>query len=47
MWVVFAILLVLWLLSIQFYLPVLMILALFAAMLVSAAVALLPARELK
>lgn len=44
MWIVFSIFLVLWIVSIHFYFPVLFILALFAAMLATAAIALLPAR---
>ncbi len=45
MWILFSILLVLWLLSIQFYFPVMFILVLFAGMLVAAGVALMPAGE--
>ncbi len=46
MWIVFTVFLVLWLLSIQLYFPVLFILALFACMLVTAGVALMPASGL-
>jgi hypothetical protein len=45
MWIVFSIFLVLWVLSIQFYFPVLFILGLFACVLTTAGLALIPARE--
>ncbi len=45
MWIVFSLCLVLWILSIHFYFPVLFILALFAAVLASAGLTLLPARR--
>lgn len=45
MWIVFSIVLVLWILSVQFYLPVPVILALFAALVGCATVALLPVRR--
>lgn len=47
MWIIFAILLVLWILGIHFYVPFLLTLALFAAMLITAGVALMPAKELE
>ncbi|MGZ4833858.1 MAG: hypothetical protein ACXVZQ_13090 [Terriglobales bacterium] len=45
MWIVFSFLLLLWVLSIHLYFPVLAILGLFAGMLLTAGLALLPARE--
>lgn len=45
MWIVFAILLVLWILSVHFYLPVAVILGLFAALVGCATVALMPVRR--
>jgi hypothetical protein len=47
MWIIFAVLLVLWMLGIHFYVPFLLTLALFAAMLITAGVALMPAKELE
>lgn len=47
MWIIFAVLLVLWILGIHFYVPFLLTLALFAAILITAGVALLPAEELE
>jgi len=45
MWVLSAIFLLLWVLSIHFYFPALLILALFAGMLVTAGLALIPAKD--
>jgi hypothetical protein len=45
MWIVFSFFLLLWILSIHLYFPVLAILGLFAFMLLTAGLALLPARE--
>jgi hypothetical protein len=47
MWIVFSFFLVLWMLSIHFYFPVLFILALFACMLVTAGLALIPVSNLE
>jgi hypothetical protein len=47
MWLIFAVLLVLWVLGIHFYVPFFFTLALFAAMLIAAGFALLPSEELK
>ncbi len=47
MWLIFAVLLVLWVLGIHFYVPFIFTLALFAAMLVAAGIALLPEKELR
>ncbi len=47
MWIIFSMLLVLWVLSVEFYLPVLFILALFAGMLITAGLAMMPAGELE
>jgi hypothetical protein len=45
MWILSAIFLALWVLSVHFYFPVLVILALFAGMLITAGMAMLPAEE--
>ncbi len=42
MWIVFAVFLVLWVLSIQLYFPVAFIMAMFACMLAAAGMALMP-----
>ena len=47
MWLIFAVLLVLWMAGIHFYVPFVFTLILFAAMLVAAGVALLPEEELR
>jgi hypothetical protein len=47
MWFIFAVLLVLWVLGIHFYVPFIFTLALFAAMLITAGIALLPSEELR
>ena len=47
MWLIFAVLLVLWVLGIHFYAPFLLTLALFAALLITAGVALMPSEELR
>jgi hypothetical protein len=47
MWLIFAVLLVLWVLGIHFYVPFIVTLALFAAMLLTAGVALMPPDELR
>lgn len=47
MWFVFAVLLVLWVLGIHFYVPFVFTLALFAGMLIAAGIALLPGEELR
>ena len=47
MWLIFAVLLVLWVVGIHFYVPFLLTLALFAAMLVAAGIAMLPSEELR
>lgn len=47
MWIIFAVLLVLWLLGIQFYVPFVVTLALFAAMLTAAAIAMTPSEMLE
>jgi hypothetical protein len=47
MWIIFAVLLILWLLGIHFYVPFLLTLALFAGMLITAGVALMPSDSLK
>lgn len=47
MWVIFALLLVLWVLGIHFYVPFLVTLALLAAMLTVAGLALLPKEMLE
>lgn len=45
MWIVFSIVLVLWMLSVHFYMPVPIILGLFAALVGCATVALIPVRR--
>ncbi len=45
MWVVFAIVAALWVLSVNLYMPIPMIIVLFAAMITSAAVAVMPVRS--
>ncbi len=45
MWILSAIFLALWVLSVHFYFPVLVILALFAGMLITAGWAMLPDKE--
>lgn len=45
MWILSAVFLALWVLSINFYFPVLVILALFAGMLITAGLAMIPAEE--
>jgi len=45
MWVLSAIFLALWVLSIHFYFPVLLILALFAGLLITAGLAMIPAEK--
>jgi hypothetical protein len=47
MWFVFAVLLVLWVLGIHFYVPFIFTLILFAAMLVAAGIAMMPSDSLK
>ena len=47
MWFIFAVLLVLWVLGIHFYVPFVFTLILFAAMLVAAGIAMLPEEELR
>ena len=47
MWLIFVVLLVLWLLGIHFYVPFIVTLALFAAMLSAAGIALLPSERLR
>lgn len=47
MWIVSAIFLALWVLSIHFYFPVLVIMGLFAGMLITAGWAMLPAGEME
>jgi hypothetical protein len=47
MWLIFAVLLVLWVVGIHFYVPFVLTLALVAAMLVVAAIALLPEEEFR
>ena len=47
MWLIFAVLLVLWVLGIHFYIPFVFTLILFAAMLVAAGIAMLPEEELR
>ncbi len=47
MWLVFAVLLVLWVLGIHFYVPMAFTLVLFAGMLVAAGIALMPSEELR
>ena len=47
MWLIFAVLLVLWVVGIHFYVPFLLTLALFAAMLIVAGIAMLPEEELR
>ena len=47
MWIVFAVLVLLWILGIHFYVPFLLTLALFAAMLVVAGIAMLPEEEFR
>ena len=47
MWIVFAVLVLLWILGIHFYVPFLLTLALFAAMLIAAGIAMLPAEDLR
>jgi hypothetical protein len=47
MWLIFAVLLILWVAGIHFYVPFLVTLALFAAMLTVAGIALLPSEELR
>ena len=47
MWLIFALLLVLWVLGIHFYVPFLLTLLLFAAMLVVAGIAMMPEEELR
>lgn len=42
MWIIFAILLVLWILGIHYYVPFLLTLALLAGMLITAGMALMP-----
>lgn len=45
MWILSAVFLVLWLVSVNFYAPVLLILALFAGMLITAGLALTPTQK--
>lgn len=45
MWILSAIFLALWVLSVHFYFPVLVILALFIGMLITAGLAMLPAED--
>ena len=47
MWIIFALLLVLWVLGIQFYVPFFVTLALFAGMLTAAGLALAPVEKLE
>ncbi len=47
MWILFSLFLLLWVLSIEFYFPVLFILGLFACMLITAGLAMMPASELE
>jgi hypothetical protein len=47
MWFIFAVLLVLWVLGIHFYVPFVFTLLLFAGMLIAAGIALLPSEELR
>lgn len=47
MWLIFAVLLVLWVLGIHFYAPLAFTLVLFAAMLVTAGIAMIPSDRLK
>ena len=47
MWLIFAVLLVLWVLGIHFYAPLAFTLLLFVAMLVTAGVAMVPEDELR
>ena len=47
MWIIFAVLVILWILGIHFYVPFLLTLALFAAMLIAAGMAMLPAEDLR
>ncbi len=47
MWFVFTFFLLLWIVSIEFYFPVLFILGLFAAMLITAGLALVPGEALE
>ena len=47
MWIIFAVLVILWILGIHFYVPFLLTLALFAAMLIAAGIAMLPAEDLR
>lgn len=47
MWLIFAVLLVLWVAGIHYYVPFVFTLVLFAAMLVTAGIALMPEEELR
>jgi len=47
MWLIFAVLLVLWVVGIHFYVPFVLTLALFAAMLIAAGIAMLPSEEFR
>lgn len=47
MWLIFAVLLMLWVLGIHYYIPFVFTLVLFAAMLVAAGVAMLPGEKLR
>ncbi|MGI9102995.1 MAG: hypothetical protein ACR2IF_11190 [Terriglobales bacterium] len=47
MWFVFTFFLVLWIISIQYFFPVIFILALFAAMMITAGLALIPGEALE
>ena len=47
MWLIFTLLLVLWLLGIHFYVPFILTLLIFAGMLVTAGIAMMPGDELR